>query len=112
MRSRGSIRLATARAANTLSSGGPCDTAGRRSAAVARLWAWLRSRSRRDPPAVELAGRGLRGRMEVPVPAPRGAVEHAATPAGHLRMLNRRLLHMVLRTLAGESSLHSNNSLK
>src|SRR5467141_677454 len=107
MRSRGSMRLATALAANTPSSGGPCDRAGRRSVAVARLWAWLRSWSRRDPPGVEPAGRGLRGRMEVPVPAPRGAVEHAAGATRDLRVLDRTLLHVMFGAFTREPSFHN-----
>src|SRR4029077_37844 len=106
-RPRASTRPATAPAANSPSNAGQCDKAGRRSVAVARLWARFSSWSPCDPPAVEATGRRLRGRVKVPVPAPGRAVEHAAGATSHLRMLDGTLLHVMLGLLTSESSLHN-----
>src|ERR1700676_4127281 len=51
------------------------------------------------PRPVKPAWGGFRCRVEVPVPAPRGAIEHPARTAGHLGVLHVGLLHVVLRTL-------------
>ena len=60
-----------------------------------------RGRSRlRGLSGVEPTRRRLRRRVEIPVPAPDGAVEHAARPARDARVLHARLLHLMLRLLA------------
>ena len=56
-----------------------------------RLGAFLR---------VERARRGFGGRVEVPVPAPRGAVELSACATRDARAFGTRLLHVMLRPLA------------
>ena len=53
-----------------------------------------------------MARRRFRRRVEVPVPAPRGSVELATRAARDPRALHARLLHAVLRPLAGERLSH------